>query len=144
MLWTKFRIAKLGAQRVTEFHVKKYKFFPFQGVKGGPIKLTLLIGGLDNLTRKLLTNFETNKLRAQRVTDFHVKKYKILHNKMKIYPLFGGLIQLTQLTQVEGNYPQKPYTKFKISKLRTQRVSEFHVKKYTFFPFYGEGGVQSN
>ena len=68
-IWANFKTNKLRTKRVAEFHVKNYKFFPFKGVKGGgPIKLTLLIGRLDNITMKLLSNFETNKLRTYRVT----------------------------------------------------------------------------
>ena len=52
ILCTKFETAKLSTKRVTEFHERNFKFFSFLGGRGGPIKLTLLIEGLDNLTKK--------------------------------------------------------------------------------------------
>ena len=176
----------------------------------GLIKLTLLIVGLDNITRKLLTNFETNKFKTQRVTEFHVKKYKffsflggkggsdqtdtslrggaeshretfdqlrkpyarnfvsyrVSRKKLKKYTSFfhflgerGGPIKQTLLSGGVQNPPSKQLTNFEIlkiktrgvitqretNKFRTQRVTEFHVKKYKFFSFFGgEGGVRSN
>ena len=67
------------------------KVFPLFGGQGWVlIKLTLLTVGLDNITRKLLTNFETNKLRTEQVTEFHVKKNTKFDVKKRFFPYLGG------------------------------------------------------
>ena len=126
----------------------------------GLIKLTLLIVGLDNITRKIKltlltmvegnipemiwTNFETNKLRTQQVTEFHVKKNTKFDVKNEGFsPIWGarmGLIKLTLLIVGLDNITRKLLTNFETNKFRTQRVTEFHVKKYKFFSFFGGKG----
>ena len=81
----------------------------------GLIKLTLLIVGLDNITRKLLTNFETNKFRTYRVTEFHVKNTSFFH----FWGGRGGPIKLTLLIGGLDNLTRNLNTKFKIANLKS-------------------------
>ena len=93
-------------------------FFPIFWGKGGPIKLTLLSGEVENHQRKLLTNFDIAKFTTKKVTEFSVKKYKF-------FPFFGGrggLIKLTLLFKGVENPPRKPLTKFESAKLKTVEV----------------------
>ena len=66
------------------FHVIKIYVFPhLLGEGGGPIKMTLLSGEVENHQRKLLTNFDIAKFTTKKVTEFPVKKYKF-------FPFFEG------------------------------------------------------
>ena len=79
MIWKNFETNKLRTEQVTEYHVKKTSFFHFLGGRGGPIKLTLLIGGLDNLTRNLNTKFKIANLKI-----FYGPKTEIANNQSKL------------------------------------------------------------
>lgn len=55
------------------------------GGKGGPIKLTLLRGVVENLPRKLLTKFESTKTKTLVVISYYIG----LRVEKKVFPLFG-------------------------------------------------------
>ena len=136
--------------RVSRKKLKKYtSFFHFLGERGGPIKQTLLSGGVQNPPSKQLTNFEILKIKTRGVmTQRETLTWRFHGIKYKFFPLLrgkGGSDQ-TDTTLREGaeshreTFDQlwKPY----VRNLVSYRVSR---KKYTSFStFWGEGGVRSN
>ena len=70
-------------------------------------------------------------------TRFHVIK-------IYVFPHFlgegGGQIKLTLLSGEVENYQRKLLIIYDIAKFTTKKVTEFSVKKYKFFPFFGGKG----
>ena len=129
--------------------IKIQVFSPFLGRTGGPIKQTLLSGGVQNPPMKLLSNFEVPKSKslwvmAQRKTltwRFHVIKYKF-------FPFLGGKGGSDQTdASLRGGAEShretfdqlwKPYARNLVS----YRVSRIKIQVFPLF--WGKGGVQSN
>ena len=119
------------------------------GGRGGPIKLTLLSGGVQNPIGKRLTNFESPMLETLWVTEFHVKKLKKYTSFFHFLGERGGPIKQTLLSGGVQNPPSKQLTNFEILKIKTRGVMtqretltwRFHGIKYKFFPLLrGKGG----